>query len=127
MASDPPERADAIIEQADEKDAVRYPPRDLFEQSDSMDKLIAHAKSATDKEHKMTLLQGIKLYPKAVFWSILISTTIAMEGYDVCLVSNFFGFPAFNRKYGQQLANGTYQVPAPVSTDLLGQSCLARV
>jgi SP family general alpha glucoside:H+ symporter-like MFS transporter len=29
----------------------------------------------------MTLLQGIKLYPKAVFWSMLISTCIAMEGY----------------------------------------------
>jgi len=31
----------------------------------------------------MTLLQGIKLYPKAVFWSMLISTCIAMEGYEI--------------------------------------------
>jgi SP family general alpha glucoside:H+ symporter-like MFS transporter len=33
-----------------------------------------NAKSATDKERKMTLLQGIRLYPKAVAWSLLIST-----------------------------------------------------
>ena len=33
----------------------------------------------------MTLLQGIRLYPKAILWSVLISTCIAMEGYDVCL------------------------------------------
>lgn len=37
----------------------------------------------------MTLWQGIKLYPKAVAWSVLISTCICMEGYDVCLLSNF--------------------------------------
>jgi MFS transporter, SP family, general alpha glucoside:H+ symporter len=40
----------------------------------------------------MTLWQGIKLYPKAVGWSLLISTCIAMEGYDVCLLSNFCKF-----------------------------------
>ena len=61
----------------------------------------------------MTLWQGIKLYPKAVGWSVLISTCIAMEGYDVCLLSNFYSFPQFNKKYGQQLSDGTYQVPAP--------------
>lgn len=33
----------------------------------------------------MTLLQGIRLYPKAVGWSVLISTCIAMEGY-VCYI-----------------------------------------
>jgi len=54
-----------------------------------MNEVIHNAKSATDKEHKMTLWQGIKLYPKAVGWSLLISTCIAMEGYDVCLLSNF--------------------------------------
>ncbi|KAJ6019449.1 hypothetical protein N7522_001516 [Penicillium canescens] len=78
------------------------------------DALMLHnAKNATDKEHKMTLLQGLKLYPKAVAWSVLISTCIAMEGYDVCLLSNFYAFPQFNRKYGELLADGSYQVPAP--------------
>lgn len=42
---------------------------------------IRAAKSATDKEHNMTLLEGIRLYPKAVAWSVLISTCICMEGY----------------------------------------------
>jgi hypothetical protein len=27
----------------------------------------------------MSLMQGIRLYPKAVLWSVLISTCIAME------------------------------------------------
>lgn len=63
----------------------------------------------------MTLLQGVKLYPKAVAWSVLISTCIAMEGYDISLVNNFYGFPQFNEKYGERLDDGSYQVPARVS------------
>lgn len=78
-----------------------------------MDAVIENAKTATEKEHKMTLWQGIKLYPKAVGWSMLISTCICMEGYDVCLISNFYAFPPFRRKYGEQLPDGSWQIPAP--------------
>lgn len=92
----------------------------------SVAQLVEHAKAATDKEHNMTLLQGIRLYPKAVFWSMLISTCIVMEGYDVCLVSNFFGFDTFNRKYGVQLADGTYQVPARVCFSFYSYDCLKK-
>lgn len=76
------------------------------------DKVLAFAKSASDKEQSMTLLQGIKTYPKAIFWSMLISTCIVMEGYDICLINNFYAFDQFNRKYGTKLADGTYQVSA---------------
>lgn len=55
------------------------------------DRVIQAAKTATEKEQKMTLLQGIRLYPKAIAWSILISTCIVMEGYDICLINNFCG------------------------------------
>ncbi|KAJ6447829.1 putative MFS maltose permease [Mycena sanguinolenta] len=72
-----------------------------------------NAKLATEKEHRMSLMQGIRLYPKAIAWSMLISTCIVMEGYDVCLLSNFYAFPQFNRKYGKELSDGTFQVPAP--------------
>jgi SP family general alpha glucoside:H+ symporter-like MFS transporter len=41
---------------------------------------VKDAKSASDKEQKMTLLEGIRLYPKAIGWSLLISTCIVMEG-----------------------------------------------
>ncbi|OAP63684.1 hypothetical protein AYL99_02911 [Fonsecaea erecta] len=86
--------------------------RDEFAQQKTFDRVIHNAQSATEKEHKMTLWQGIKLYPKAVAWSILISTCICMEGYDVCLLSNFYAFPQFRKKYGKQLPNGDFQIPA---------------
>lgn len=78
--------------------------------------IIRDAKLATEKEQKMTLLQGLKLYPKAIAWSVLISTCIVMEGYDVSLVNNFYAFPQFNEKYGVPITdaagNTSYQVPA---------------
>lgn len=85
-----------------------------LEKPNTVDQLIADARAATEKEHKMTLLQGIRLYPKAVFWSVIISSCIVMEGYDISLVGNLYGFPAFNQKYGELGSDGTYQIPARV-------------
>ncbi|KAG9523761.1 sugar transporter family protein, partial [Aureobasidium melanogenum] len=92
---------------------LTFPEKDELAHTKANNVTIANAKLATEKEHKMTLLQGIRLYPKAVFWSVLISTCIAMEGYDVCLLGAFYGHPKFNEKYGVQLADGSYQVSAP--------------
>jgi hypothetical protein len=80
--------------------ALHFPAKDELAHTKSMNEVIHNAKSATDKEHKMTLWQGIKLYPKAVGWSLLISTCIAMEGYDVCLLSNFCEYPYLVRFLG---------------------------
>lgn len=71
------------------------------------------AKDATDKEHRMTLRQALKLYPKAIGWSIFLSSAVAMEGYDIVLIASFFAFPPFTKQFGKQLANEKYQVTAP--------------
>ncbi|KAK5997360.1 General alpha-glucoside permease [Cladobotryum mycophilum] len=85
---------------------------DNMEKSKAHRTVIEHARSAAAKEQQMTLRQGIKLYPKAIAWSILISTCIVMEGYDISLVSNFYAFPQFNQKYGVLTEKGTYEIPA---------------
>ncbi|KAJ5678075.1 Maltose permease MAL61 [Penicillium maclennaniae] len=40
------------------------------------------AQRATEEEHWMSLRDGIRKYPKAVFWSILFSSALIMEGFD---------------------------------------------
>ncbi|EPS38206.1 hypothetical protein H072_8093 [Dactylellina haptotyla CBS 200.50] len=75
--------------------------------------IVFHAKAANDKEEKMTLWEGVRLYPKAIAWSVLISTCIAMEGYDLCLLGNFYAFPQFNREFGHDDGSGNFQVSAP--------------
>jgi MFS transporter, SP family, general alpha glucoside:H+ symporter len=42
---------------------------------------VANAKDATDNEHKLTARQGLKAYKKAIFWSVVFSMCIVMDGY----------------------------------------------
>jgi SP family general alpha glucoside:H+ symporter-like MFS transporter len=78
----------------------------------------AEVKDAIQKEHEMSFMQAIKLYPKAVGWSILLSTANVMEGYDVLLLSSFYALPQFNKKYGVLDSDGTYTVSAPWKSGL---------
>lgn len=39
--------------------------------------------------------------------------TIVMESYDQILIGSFFALPAFQKTFGFQLADGSYQVSAP--------------
>jgi len=70
----------------DEKDQYDH---DQISRLKARDRVIESAKKATEAEQNMTLMQGIRLYPKAIAFSVLISTCIVMEGYDICLINNF--------------------------------------
>lgn len=73
----------------------------------------ADANKATAAEQNMTLMQGLRLYPKAVAWSVLLSAAIIMEGFDKVLIANLLAVPAFKRRFGSPLPNGTYEITAP--------------
>ncbi|GIZ41751.1 hypothetical protein CKM354_000504600 [Cercospora kikuchii] len=94
---------------------LHFSQGDELNATESYKQTVLDAKRASDEEQKMTLLQGVRLYPKAIAWSVLISTCIAMEGYQLALVNNFYGFAPFNRKYGEPTGNPEtpYQVSAP--------------
>jgi SP family general alpha glucoside:H+ symporter-like MFS transporter len=58
------------------------------------------AQHAADDEKSMGLFQAIRLYPKAVGWSVVLSSALIMEGYDLALLGSLYGSPMFNQKYG---------------------------
>ena len=60
---------------------------------------VAAAQEA-EVQQKLTPLECIKAYPMAIFWSLICSTCVIMEGYDTILIGNFFAYPTFQRKYG---------------------------
>jgi len=62
--------------------------------------LVHDAQQANQNEHSMTLLQALRAYPKAIAWSMLLSSTLIMEGYDLALIGNLYASPVFNQKYG---------------------------
>lgn len=72
--------------------------------------LSADATKATTVEHKMTFLQGIRLYPKAIGWSVLLSFAIVMEGYDTTLINSFYAFPVFRKSYGTRMSERDWQI-----------------
>ncbi|KAL5341056.1 sugar transporter [Aspergillus crustosus] len=72
------------------------------------------ARSAAVKEHELGLWDAIRRYPRAVLWSILLSTSIIMEGYDIVLIQSFFAQPSFRNKYGEyDSGTDSFQITAP--------------
>lgn len=52
----------------------------------------ADASAATAREHELTFRDALRLYPKAIGFSLLFSTAIIMEGYDLALIGSFYGY-----------------------------------
>ncbi|CUM48412.1 unnamed protein product [Debaryomyces tyrocola] len=93
-----------------------------FETEEYMNKFLdmtENAKANDREEKKMTLREGLKTYPKAAMWSVILSTALIMEGYDTNLINSLYAFPDFTRKFGEyNEADELYQVPAKWQTTL---------
>ncbi|KAI3394273.1 hypothetical protein diail_2976 [Diaporthe ilicicola] len=61
----------------------------------------AEARAANVAEHEQTFLHAFSVNKKAVFWSLTISMAIVMEGYDTALMPQFYGYPSFQKRYGE--------------------------
>ena len=79
--------------------------------------------SGTDKT---TLWQALKTYPAAAAWSIVLSSSIIMEGYDTSLVCSLFAFPQFNSSFGQN-SSGEWQLSTAWQTALLNASMVGSI
>ncbi|KIH86387.1 MFS transporter, SP family, general alpha glucoside:H+ symporter [Sporothrix brasiliensis 5110] len=80
----------------------------------------AEASHAADVERSMSIREALRLYPKAIFWSCVITLVIIMDGYDTALIGSFFGYPTFQQRFGvltDPLKN-SYQVEAKWQTAL---------
>ncbi|KAI8650734.1 MFS domain-containing protein [Fusarium keratoplasticum] len=62
----------------------------------------AEASAATAREHQLSFRDSLRLYPKAIGFSLLFSTAIIMEGYDLALIGSFYGYQPFRNKYGNE-------------------------
>lgn len=52
--------------------------------------LMQRAQESDAADRQLTVFQALKKYKKAVFWAMLLSTSIIMEGYDLVMVSTNF-------------------------------------
>ena len=85
------------------------------------------SRDATNTEKQMGFAQAMKLYPKAVAWSIGLSMAIIMEGYDIVLLANFFGIQAFNEKFGTLNPDGTYGISSAWKSALTNGAYIGEI
>ncbi|KAJ5102571.1 Major facilitator superfamily domain general substrate transporter [Penicillium argentinense] len=71
-----------------------------------------HIKAATQREQEMSIATAFRLYPKAIIWSILLSTALIMEGYDIILISSFFAFDPWVTQFGKLQSDGKHSLSA---------------
>lgn len=88
--------------------------------------VLAAAQEATDQEHSLTFWRAVKTYPKAVGWSVLLSTALVMEGYDNLLIASLYAQPAFRKKYGQCVGD-TCQITAPWQAGLKNGASVGQI
>lgn len=72
-----------------EKERVVPTDRELkcFDLNDTaIVELIHHAQESDEADRLLTVRQALKKYKKAVFWAMLLSTSLVMEGYDLVIV-----------------------------------------
>ena len=75
---------------------------------------VHEAKLASDSEHDETVRQALKNHWPAVLWSMGMSMSVVMEGYDTILMSSFFAYPSFAQKYGKWYGNDVgWQLSSP--------------
>jgi len=67
------------------------------------------AKAATEKEHKLTVMDAFRMYPKAVAWSVFVSAACVMEGYDTAFLGQLYAEKSFSKQFGVPYPGG-YQV-----------------
>lgn len=74
---------------------------------------VSLAKQATEDEHNLTVMDALRRHPQAVMWSVLVSSSIIMEGYDIVLIFSFFAQSSFAKKYGDYIpSSDSYQISA---------------
>jgi SP family general alpha glucoside:H+ symporter-like MFS transporter len=58
----------------------------LAHEIDNYADVVQAAAQADQAEHKMTIREALRIHKKAVFWSVVLSAALIMEGYDVVVV-----------------------------------------
>ncbi|KAI0377241.1 putative MFS alpha-glucoside transporter [Hypomontagnella monticulosa] len=62
--------------------------------------LIHDAQQSDADDRKLTVMEAVKKYKKALFWAMFLSTSLIMEGYDLVIITSFYGQTQFKERFG---------------------------
>lgn len=109
--------------------------------------LISQAQASADADSKLTVRQALKKHKKAVFWAMILSTSLIMEGYDLVIVSvsleslssscvhadllsqinSFYGQPQFQKRFGVQVGPDKWAIPAAWQSGLSNSAVVGQL
>ena len=107
------EHGPAVAASALDKGTVGVDDEVLLKMSEAIPEfaeVTQNAHNANELEHRMSVGEAFRLYPKAICFSAILSLAIIMEGYDTSLLGSFYAYPEFQERFGVRLADGSYQV-----------------
>ncbi|RYP04401.1 hypothetical protein DL764_004495 [Monosporascus ibericus] len=94
---------------------------------DDFMKLVSEANDANERERHMKLSTALKVYPKAIGWSMVLSSCLIMEGYQTSVVGSYTAYPAFLEKFGTPAPNGKLQIPANWQNGITGAKNVGEI
>ncbi|KAF2180415.1 sugar transporter [Zopfia rhizophila CBS 207.26] len=74
-------------------------------------------REAIETEHKLSFIDAVRLYPKAIGWSMYFSLGVIMLSFDPQLLGNLYAMPAFQKDFGYKF-EGEYIISAAWQTGL---------
>lgn len=95
----------------DGPDSLLQTPKTMIQENED------EAREAIEIEHSLSFLEAVKLYPKAIGWSIFFSIGVIMLAYDPQIVGSLYAVPAFQREFGYKYKD-SYIISASWQTGL---------
>ncbi|KAI1199302.1 general alpha-glucoside permease [Nemania serpens] len=99
----------------------------IAENVDDFMTLVNEANDANEREREMTLLYAFKVYPKAIGWSMLLSSCLIMEGYQTAVVGSYLAYPAFKDRFGIVAPNGERVISASWQNGISGATNVGEI
>ncbi|KAK5106520.1 hypothetical protein LTS08_000639 [Lithohypha guttulata] len=77
--------------------------RRLSQANPSIGQQVNEIELATATEKSLTIRQAVRLYKRAICFSLIMSLAVVMEGYDLATTGTFMGYDAFRNSFGTEL------------------------
>lgn len=96
--------------------------------SENTHDLIRQAQESDAADRQLTIREAIKKYKKACFWAMILSTSLIQEGYDLVIITSFYGQTQFQTRFGTfDTATQKYAISASWQSVLSNASLVGQL
>ncbi|KAI8300570.1 MFS transporter, SP family, general alpha glucoside:H+ symporter [Colletotrichum sp. SAR11_240] len=91
-------------------------------------KMVQDAKISNEADARLTVREALRKYKAAMFWAMLLSIALIMEGFDGNMMSSFYGQAQFQARFGTyNEREGKNLIPTEWQTGLSNASAVSQL